>query len=69
MLTLYFLCSFLEICRVTESVILFIFYARFFCLSPAENAPPVGCPPAGGAFSATDKQKNRASKVNKHLKI
>jgi hypothetical protein len=33
-------------------------------LSAAQNEPPVGFPPAGGAFFAADEQKTRALKVN-----
>jgi len=46
-------------------VCLFAFDARFFCLSAAQNAPPVGCPLAGGTFCAAGNEKNGASKVNK----
>ena len=28
----------------------FTFDAQFFCSSAEQNAPPAGCPPAGGAF-------------------
>ena len=45
------------------------FGARFFCLAAAQNAPPTGGQPAGGAFCAADKRKNWASKENKHIKI
>ena len=47
------------------TICLFTFSARFFCLSAAQNAPPAGGRPAGGAFCAADKQKKRAEKVNK----
>ena len=50
-------------------VSLFTFDARFFCSSTAQNAPPACVRLAGGAFCAADKQKNRTSKVNKHIKI
>ena len=43
---------------------LFTFDEQFFCLSAAQNAPPAGGQPAGGAFCASDKQNNFASKVN-----
>ena len=42
---------------------LFTSDAQFFCLSEAQNAQPAGGQPAGGAFCAADKRKNRASNV------
>ena len=44
---------------------LLTFDAQFFCLSAAQNAPPAGGQPAGGAFCDADKRKNCTSKVNK----
>ena len=43
------------------------FDAPVFCSSAAENAPPTGGQPAGGAFCVADKQKKRALKVKKHI--
>ena len=34
-------------------------------MSATQSAPAAGGQPAGGAFYSADKQKNRASKVNK----
>ena len=48
---------------------LFTFQAHFSSLSAAQNAPPAGCPPAGGAFYIADKQKNPLSKVNRYRQI
>jgi len=46
-------------------ICLLTFSADFFCLSAAQNAPPAGGRPDGGAFCAADKQKKCAEKVNK----
>ena len=61
---IYFPCCFVETCRVTESE--FVYFLCTISLSAAQNAPPAGGQPAGGAFRAADKQRNCALKVNKH---
>jgi hypothetical protein len=38
-------------------------------LYAALNAIPAGFPPAGSGFYAADKQKKRAEKVNKRIRI
>jgi len=40
-------------------------FIRLFTFDAAQNAPPAGGQPASGFFCTSDKQKNRASKVNK----
>jgi hypothetical protein len=50
-------------------VSLFTFDAQFFSLSATQNVPPAGREPAGGTFCAEGKQKNCASKINKHISI
>ena len=59
-LALYF-CAVSFKFAVQAKVSSFTFDAQFFCLSAAQNAPPAGGQPAGGAFCAADKQKNGTS--------
>ena len=67
-LAIYFPRCFYEICRVTERELV-CFDAQFFCLSAAQNAPLAGCPPAGGAFCAADKQKICATSKLSKIKV
>ena len=58
---------FMKILHCTWEASLFTFSVHFFCLSAAQNAPPAGRPPAGGAFCAANKQKKCAEKGKKHI--